>query len=172
MSFYDIAYEKYFALCIIRKVSLQDYILQTLSLGTIINANVSQYDLNNPDFGTKENPIPIFMFDIPKYSNDPDFKKAQITDEQYRSTVEFYLSHIISKKEFENRFKKGIYYNNVYEEKPNRVIETKEEEEKKAIDVVSTDEINKCPACDTDLLKEDDECPECGLPFELMYFDK
>ena len=118
MSFYDKTHEKYFALRVInRGVPLQFDILYTLASETIINAKVSQYDLDSPDYGTKENPIPIFMFDIPKYSDDSNFIKARITDEQYRNTVEFYLSYMIAKKEFENRFKKEIKQSNGNDEK-------------------------------------------------------
>lgn len=75
--------------------------------GTVITAKVSQYDLDNPAYGTKENPIPIFMLDIPKYADNPSYVKARISEAQYRSTVEFYLSYMISKEEFKDRFEKN-----------------------------------------------------------------
>ncbi|MDH6355618.1 hypothetical protein M2132_001963 [Dysgonomonas sp. PH5-45] len=98
MSFYDKNYKKYFMLF---------DILYKPTSGTIIKANVNKYDLDSPDYGTKENPIPIFMLDIPKYADNPSYMKAKITDEQYCNTVKFYLSYMMSKREFKKRFEKN-----------------------------------------------------------------
>ncbi|GHT59731.1 hypothetical protein AGMMS50239_07070 [Bacteroidia bacterium] len=108
MSFYDKNHKKYFMLCVINPgIPLQFDILYKLASRTIIKANVGKYDLDSPDYGTKENPIPIFMLDIPRYADNPSYKKARITNEQYRNTVEFYLSYMMSKEEFKKQFERN-----------------------------------------------------------------
>lgn len=108
LTFYDINHKKYFMLCVMYQgISLQFDILCNYISDTTIKAKVNRYDLNNPDYGTKENPIPFFIFDVPKYANNSGYQKVRITEEQYRNMVDFYLTHMMSKKEFKERFKKN-----------------------------------------------------------------
>jgi hypothetical protein len=74
--------------------------------GKMIIAKVNRFELENADYGTRDNPIPIFMLEIPG-EDHPDFLKAKITEEQYRRTVFFYLTWMMPKKEFKEQFSNG-----------------------------------------------------------------
>ncbi|QDW26105.1 hypothetical protein FFJ24_015295 [Pedobacter sp. KBS0701] len=73
---------------------------------------INKDDLNNPNYGTKENPIPVFKV----RENLPDsvsMKKGEengwnvdITDKQFKYNVEQYLTYIMPKEEFQERFEK------------------------------------------------------------------
>ena len=72
----------------------------------IIQAKVNMSELNNPNMGTIENPIPIMMFHIPSREGSDDYNENKITEEQYRQNVYYYLAYIMSKEEFKKRFEK------------------------------------------------------------------
>ena len=97
-------YKKYFRLTVIVEgggiiigISYKDIIL-----------TVNQEDLNNPKYGTLDNPVPVLKFigaDKSIRDNDLDYNKAYM-DKMFHDNVEMYLKYIMPKKEFKERFKK------------------------------------------------------------------
>jgi hypothetical protein len=69
-------------------------------------AKISEYQLKEKNYGTKENPVPVLYFEIPKYNGWKDYEDTKITEEQYRTAVYFYLTYKMPEKEFKERFKK------------------------------------------------------------------
>ena len=103
LTFYNVEYQKYFTL-IIDYTKIYSYSALALGQTTIIRVN--KEDFNSSNYGTKEMPIPIFMMNIPQYKNENSFMKDKITEQQYQNIVYYYLSYIIPKKEFKDRFGK------------------------------------------------------------------
>ncbi|KQM67151.1 hypothetical protein ASE74_06705 [Pedobacter sp. Leaf216] len=76
---------------------------------------VNQDDLKDPSYGTKERPIPIFTF---KGINEPiritsesegsvnGYESLEPTYQQYKHNVLTYLTYIMPKEEFQERFEK------------------------------------------------------------------
>ncbi|GHT22364.1 hypothetical protein FACS189430_04030 [Bacteroidia bacterium] len=108
--FYDTKYEKYFSLSIIPEKSLQFIVYYKLAKRTTIIAQVSNYEITNASYGTRDNPIHIFMPELPGETHS-DFLERVITKDQYRRTVSFYLNYMMPKKEFK-LFKNGVSINN------------------------------------------------------------
>ncbi len=72
---------------------------------------VNKDDMYNPEYGTKDNPVPVLKMigvDESIRDGDKDYDKAYM-DSFYRKNVIRYLKYKMSKKEFERRFKnKGV----------------------------------------------------------------
>jgi ribosomal protein L37AE/L43A len=110
--FYEEEHEKYFTFMSMvpysRYVGLETFIRH---FNGKILASVNKSDMENPDYGTKDNPIPILMFDIPNATH-PDYLRDKLTEKDYRNAVYGYLSNIMSKAEFRERFKNGKEFDN------------------------------------------------------------
>ena len=68
---------------------------------------VNRDDMNNPEYGTKENPVPVLKdvgVDESIRDNDQDYNKKYM-DSFYRENVIRYLKYKMSKSEFKRRFK-------------------------------------------------------------------
>ena len=107
MIFYNNRYQKYFSMSIIPEKIGQFDNYYKCAIGKMIIARVNRYELGNEHYGTPDNPIPIFMLEIPAAEKYPDFLKVKMTEEQYRRTVLFYLTYMMPKKEFKERFENG-----------------------------------------------------------------
>ena len=81
---------------------------------------VDPLQINNPSFGTKENPILVFSYkgvnsdfimdmDIDEKDENGVYKQTPVsiapTQEEYRYNVEQYLTYVMPKEEFKKRFK-------------------------------------------------------------------
>jgi len=69
---------------------------------------VNKKDFNNPAYGTKANPVPVFKFvgaDTSIRPNNQDYNQAYI-DTMFLKNVEIYLKYIMPKKEFKARYGK------------------------------------------------------------------
>ncbi len=67
---------------------------------------VNKEDLNNPEYGTIDNPVPILHFIGVNKSIRPDnkdFNKIYMSN-IYRENVKLYLTYFMSKKEFKARY--------------------------------------------------------------------
>jgi hypothetical protein len=74
-------------------------------------ATVNKEDLESPNLGTKENPIPIFKIkgaDGFLTIDDENYKDKSydITQAQYENSVYCHLKYVMSKEEFASRFEK------------------------------------------------------------------
>ncbi len=104
---YGSEYGKYFTVIVVgagNSINFQYTALYSLVPGALIKARVNKDDLNNPVYGTKENPIPILMLDIPSLRGWKDYDEEAITEEQYATAVYYYLGYIMLKDEFKQRF--------------------------------------------------------------------
>jgi hypothetical protein len=102
--FYNTKYQKYFSMSIIEEQRMQFDAYCAFNDRTII-AQINNYEMENASYGTRDNPIHIFMLEIPGVKH-PDFLKNLISEDQYRRTVLVYLTYVMPKKEFKERYKK------------------------------------------------------------------
>ena len=117
-NFYEKAHKKYFSVYVIEP-NLKSghrqspFVDADVRYRETITARINKHDFESPDYGTKENPVPIFHFDyrIEEYSDiysDKDYKIKYpfSTPAYYRQAVENYLTYVMSKEEFRQRFEK------------------------------------------------------------------
>ena len=102
MPFYSGKYKKYFSIMCF--LGLQD---MWWPYGMKVILTVNRDDMNNPEYGTKENPVPVLKdigVDESIRDNDQDYDKAYM-DSFYRENVIRYLKYKMPKSEFKRRFK-------------------------------------------------------------------
>lgn len=107
ISFFNGYYGKYFKVSFIgdkKRANYQFIVFTKLLHDKNIIAKVNKSDLDNFDYGTEENPVPIFMFNIPKYVGWKDYEDVAITEDQYKASVYYYLAYIMPEEEFKLRF--------------------------------------------------------------------
>ena len=100
--FYSVEYKRYFSIMYFVDIS-QMYCLY----GRKVTLTVNRDDMNNPAYGTKENPVPALKdigVDESIRDNDQDYDKAYM-DSFYRENVIRYLKYKMPKSEFKRRFK-------------------------------------------------------------------
>ena len=104
MPFYSGKYKKYFSIMCF--LGLQD---MWWPYGMKVILTVNKDDMNNPEYGTKENPVPVLK-DVGVAESirdyDKDYDKAYM-DSFYRENVIRYLKYKMPKSEFKRRFKNG-----------------------------------------------------------------
>ena len=78
--------------------------------GMKVILTVNRDDMNNPEYGTKENPVPVLKdvgVDESIRDYDKDYDKAYM-DSFYRGRMSYvYLKYKMPKSEFKRRFKNG-----------------------------------------------------------------
>ena len=78
----------------------------------ILSLTINKNDLDDPNYGTANNPIPVFRVreDLPdsisKTRGAEDGWNVDITENQFKYNVEQYLTYIMPKDEFKKRFEK------------------------------------------------------------------
>ena len=100
--FYSVEYKKYFSIMCF--LSSRD---MWWPYGMKVILTVNRYDMNNPEYGTKENPVPVLKdvgVDESIRDYDKDYDKAYM-DSFYRENVIRYLKYKMPKSEFKRRFK-------------------------------------------------------------------
>ena len=100
--FFSVEYKKYLSIM---------YFVDTSQMywpyGRKVILTVNRDDMNNPAYGTKENPVPALKdigVDESIRDNDQDYDKAYM-DSFYRENVIRYLKYKMPKSEFKRRFK-------------------------------------------------------------------
>ena len=100
--FFSVEYKKYLSIM---------YFVDTSQMywpyGRKVILTVNRDDMNNPEYGTKENPVPVLKdigVDESIRDNDQDYDKAYM-DSFYRENVIRYLKYKMPKSEFKKRFK-------------------------------------------------------------------
>ena len=102
MPFYSVKFKKYFSIMCF--LGLAD---MWWPYGMKVILTVNKDDMNNPAYGTKENPVPVLKdigVDESIRDNDQDYDKAYM-DSFYRENVIRYLKYKMPKSEFKRRFK-------------------------------------------------------------------
>ncbi len=100
--FYSLEYKKFF-----NTMYFTDIRSMTWNHGKDVVFTVNRDDMNNPEYGTKENPVPVLKVVGVHESirdNNKDYDKAYM-DSFYRNNVIRYLKYKMPKEEFERRFK-------------------------------------------------------------------
>ena len=116
LAFYDKYYKKYFCVFVIeperRKTVRQGMIVvNDIRYRKTIKARINKYELNSPRYGSKANPVPVLDFDynLQKFRDayyGEQFRYAFSRPAYYKRAVELYLTYMMSKEEFKERFEK------------------------------------------------------------------
>ena len=114
--FYDNSYKKYFYVVVIepdhRKTVRQSMIvIKDIDYRKTIKARINKYELNSPRYGSKENPVPVLDYDydlqrLRSAYDDKEYEYAFSRPAYYKRAVELYLTYMMSKEEFKERFEK------------------------------------------------------------------
>ena len=114
ITFYDSSYRKYFCVLVIEK-KRRNIVRQSMFVGDdiayrkTIKARINKYELNSPRYGSKANPVPVLDFDykIAHFQNDKNSKYYEYAFSRpayYKRAVELYLTYMMSKEEFKERY--------------------------------------------------------------------
>ena len=116
ITFYDSSYRKYFCVLVIEKKRRNmgrqsSFVGDDISYRKTIRARINKYELNSPQYGSKANPVPVLVFDykIAHFQNDKNSKYYEYAFSRpayYKRAVELYLTYMMSKEEFKERFEK------------------------------------------------------------------
>ena len=116
LAFYDKYYKKYFCVFVIepehRGTGEQgEIVVNDIRYRKTIKARINKYELNSPRYGSKENPVPVLDFDynLQEFRDayyGEQFKYAFSRPAYYKRAVELYLTYMMSKEEFKERFEK------------------------------------------------------------------
>ena len=114
--FYDSIYKKYFCVFVIeperRNMGRQSSVVEDdISYRKTIKARINKYELNSPRYGSKENPVPVldYDYDLQEFRDvydDKEYEYAFSRPSYYKRAVELYLTYMMSKEEFKERFEK------------------------------------------------------------------
>ena len=116
LAFYDKYYKKYFCVFVIEPESEETVrqsmiVVNDIRYRKTIKARINKYELNSPRYGSKANPVPVLDFDykIAHFQNDKNSKYYEYAFSRpayYKRAVELYLTYMMSKEEFKERFEK------------------------------------------------------------------
>ncbi|WP_455073372.1 hypothetical protein [Prevotella jejuni] len=112
--FYDSIYKKYFCVFVIeperRNLGRQSsFVEDDISYRKTIKARINKYELNSPRYGSKENPVPVLDYDydlqrLRSAYDDKEYEYAFSRPAYYKRAVELYLTYMMSKEEFKERY--------------------------------------------------------------------
>ena len=112
--FYDKYYKKYFCVFVIepeRRETVRQgmIVVNDIRYRKTIKARINKYELNSPRYGSKANPVPVLDFDykIAHFQNDKNSKYYEYAFSRpayYKRAVELYLTYMMSKEEFKERY--------------------------------------------------------------------
>ena len=112
--FYDSIYKKHFCVFVIEPESRKTFrqgeiVIKNIDYRKTIRARINKYELDSPRYGSKENPVPVLDFDynLQKFRDayyGEQFKYAFSRPAYYKRAVELYLTYMMSKEEFKERY--------------------------------------------------------------------
>ena len=112
--FYDSIYKKHFCVFVIEPESRETVrqsviVIKDIDYRKTIKARINKYELNSPRYGSKANPVPVLDFDykIAHFQNDKNSKYYEYAFSRpayYKRAVELYLTYMMSKEEFKERY--------------------------------------------------------------------
>ena len=116
LAFYDKYYKKYFCVFVIEPESRETVrqsmiVVKDICYRKTIKARINKYELNSPRYGSKENPVPVLDYDydlqrLRSAYDDKEYEYAFSRPAYYKRAVELYLTYMMSKEEFKERFEK------------------------------------------------------------------
>lgn len=80
---YDSNRNKYFRVLFVSSAESMQIYMNNIE-NTLVKARVYQSQLNDSNYGTRENPVPVLFLDIPKYKKSPHYWMIEKTQEEYR----------------------------------------------------------------------------------------
>ena len=114
--FYDSIYKKHFCVFVIEPerretVRQGEIVVKDICYRKTIKARINKYELNSPRYGSKENPVPVLDYDydlqrLRSAYDDKEYEYAFSRPAYYKRAVELYLTYMMSKEEFKERFEK------------------------------------------------------------------
>ncbi|WP_449022264.1 hypothetical protein [Prevotella jejuni] len=114
LAFYDKYYKKYFCVFVIEPESRETFrqgeiVENDISSRKTIKARINKYELNSPRYGSKANPVPVldFDYDLQEFRDvydDKEYEYAFSRPAYYKRAVELYLTYMMSKEEFKERY--------------------------------------------------------------------
>ena len=114
--FYDSIYKKHFCVFVIEPESRKTFrqgeiVIKDIDYRKTIRARINKYELDSPRYGSRENPVPVLDFDynLQEFRDayyGEQFKYAFSRPAYYKRAVELYLTYMMSKEEFKERFEK------------------------------------------------------------------
>ena len=114
--FYDSIYKKYFCVFVIEPerretVRQGEIVVKDICYRKTIKARINKYELNSPRYGSKANPVPVldFDYDLREFRGiyyGKEYEYAFSRPAYYKRAVELYLTYMMSKEEFKERFEK------------------------------------------------------------------
>ena len=112
--FYNSTYKKYFCVFVIeperRETVRQGMCVEDdISYRKTIKARINKYELNSPRYGSKANPVPVLDYDydlqrLRSAYDDKEYEYAFSRPAYYKRAVELYLTYMMSKEEFKERY--------------------------------------------------------------------
>ena len=115
-AFYDKYYKKYFCVFVIEPESRETVrqgmiVVNDIRYRKTIKARINKYELHSPRYGSKENPVPVLDYDydlqrLRSAYDDKEYEYAFSRPDYYKRAVELYLTYMMSKEEFKERFEK------------------------------------------------------------------
>ncbi|WP_346747416.1 hypothetical protein [Prevotella jejuni] len=112
--FYDSIYKKHFCVFVIEPESRKTFrqgeiVIKDIDYRKTIRARINKYELNSPRYGSKTNPVPVLDFDynLQEFRDayyGEQFKYAFSRPAYYKRAVELYLTYMMSKEEFKERY--------------------------------------------------------------------
>ena len=116
LAFYDKYYKKYFCVFVIEPESRETVrqgmiVVNDIRYRKTIKARINKYELNSPRYGSKANPVPVLDYDydlqrLRSAYDDKEYEYAFSRPAYYKRAVELYLTYMMSKEEFKERFEK------------------------------------------------------------------
>ena len=114
--FYDSTYKKHFCIFVIEPESREtvrqgEIVVNDIRYRKTIKARINKYELNSPRYGSKDNPVPVldYDYDLQEFKDvydDKEYEYAFSRPSYYKRAVELYLTYMMSKEEFKERFEK------------------------------------------------------------------
>ena len=116
LAFYDKYYKKYFCVFVIEPEHWEtggqgEIVVNDIRYRKTIKARINKYELNSPRYGSKANPVPVldYDYDLQEFRDvydDKEYEYAFSRPAYYKRAVELYLTYMMSKEEFKERFEK------------------------------------------------------------------
>ena len=114
LAFYDKYYKKYFCVFVIEPESRETVrqsmiVVKDIRYRKTIKARINKYELNSPRYGSKANPVPVLDYDydlqrLRSAYDDKEYEYAFSRPAYYKRAVELYLTYMMSKEEFKERY--------------------------------------------------------------------
>ncbi len=108
--FYDSGYGKFFAVQMFNFIGISSFDeLLEIANHVKITCIVNNWELGNPNYGTVDNPIPIFKCVVPNNNSWNDYAQSRAdiikrNNEHYRKSIYYHLAYYTPKEEFQKMF--------------------------------------------------------------------